>query len=91
MQNNSENNDFKSKFEILKKDINLAQNKNGGNEKLIKSLSETCNDNNKKIIELEIKLTNLENEIKTNTNEHKNKINNNSNNILNFENKLKKN
>ena len=25
LQNNSENNDFKSKFEILKKDINLAQ------------------------------------------------------------------
>ena len=58
----------------------MAQNKNDGNERLIKSISELCNGNNKKILELEAKQKNLENnyknneeinKIKTNLNEHK--------------------
>ena len=55
IQNKSLNDNIKNDFEILKKDLNLAQNKNVRNEKLIKSLIEASNNNNKKIIELEKK------------------------------------
>jgi hypothetical protein len=60
----------------------LTQNKNDGNEKLINSLLEICDNNNKKIIELETKLINLENNYKNNkeTAETKIKTENNSNN-----------
>ena len=78
----------------------MAQNKNNGNKILIENLTNICNNNNKKILELEAKLLNLENnfknnneinKIKENLNEHTNKIDDNSNNILNFENKYKNN
>ncbi len=60
----------------------MTQNKNDGNEKLINSLLEICDNNNKKIIELETKLINLENNYKNNkeTAETKIKTENNSNN-----------
>ena len=93
LKNQLDNENFKNEFKILKNDLNLAQNKNNGNEKLISNLIETCNTNNKKIIELENKLLNLENSYKNNkeNSEIKAKIENNSNNILNFENKFNKN
>ena len=58
----------------------MTQNKNDGNEKLINSLLEICDNNNKKIIELETKLINLENNYKNNkeTAETKIKTENNS-------------
>ena len=99
-KNKIDNENIKNDFEILNSNLNLAQNKTALNEKLIKNLIETCTNDNKKIIELEAKLTSLENnyknnkemiEIKTNLNEHKNKIDNNSNNILSIEKKFKKN
>ena len=58
-KNKLENENIKSEFQILNSNLNMAQNKNNGNEKLIKNLIETCNNNNKKIIELEAKLTNI--------------------------------
>ena len=60
----------------------MTQNKNDGNEKLINSLLEICDNNNKKIIELETTLINLENNYKNNkeTAETKIKTENNSNN-----------
>ena len=60
----------------------MTKNKNDGNEKLINSLLEICDNNNKKIIELETKLINLENNYKNNkeTAETKIKTENNSNN-----------
>ena len=78
----------------------MVQNKNGGNENLIKSLLDTCNNNNKKIIDLENKLINIENnyknneeinKIKINLNELKSKIDKNSRGILNTDNKFTKN
>ena len=90
LNNKLENDKFKNDFKILKNDLNLARNKNNGNESLIKNLTETCNDNNKKIIELETKLINLENlyknnnelsKIKTNIKDFEIQIKNNSNNI----------
>ena len=92
-KNKIDNEKIKNDFEILKSNLNLAQNKNDGHEKIIKNLQETCNSNYKKIIELETKLLNLENNYKNNKDitEIKSKIENNSNNISNFENKFKKN
>ena len=69
----------------------MAENKNNGNKILIENLTNLCNNNNKKISELEAKLLNIENNVKNNNeinkikenlNKHKNKKNNNSNNIL---------
>ena len=99
MKNNLENNNIKNEFKILKNNLNLAQNKNDGNENLIKNLTDICNNNNKKINELEAKLTNLENnyknnneisKIKTNVKDNELKIKDNLNNISEFENKFKK-
>ena len=86
LNNNLNNDNIKSEFEILKSNLNLARNKNDGNQSLIKSLTEACNDNNKRIIELENKLSKFENEynnnneiskIKTNLNDFESKIKNN--------------
>jgi len=48
-------------FWNFKKQFKFGAKKNNGNENLIKNLNEICNNNNKKIIELEAKVTNLEN------------------------------
>jgi hypothetical protein len=99
MNNKLENDNFKNNFEILKNDLNLARNKNIGNEKLIKILTDNYNDNYKKTTELEARLINLENhykndkeltKIKTNIKDFEIQIKNNSNNIYEFENKFKK-
>ena len=99
-KNKLENENIKSEFQILNSNLNLAENKNNGYEKLIKNLLETCNNNNRKIIELETKLTNIENNyknnkeiinIKANLDDYEIKINNNLNNISNIESKFKKN
>ena len=50
MNNKLENDNFKNNFEILKNDLNLARNKNIGNEKLIKVLTDNYNDNYKKLL-----------------------------------------
>ena len=72
----------------------MAQNKNDGNERVINNISELCNNNNKKKLELEAKLKNLENnyknnkeinKINTNLNALKSKFDKNSNNILNID------
>ena len=86
LKNNLNNDNIKKDFEILKSNLNLAQNKNNGNKILIENLTNICNNNNKKILELEAKLLNLENSIKNNNeinkikenlNEHTNKIDDN--------------
>ena len=59
----------------------MTQNKNNTNEKIIKNLTEICN-NNKKIIELEAKLKNLEKNYKNNK-----KINKKKKNIKNIKKK----
>ena len=56
INNKVDNDNIKNDFEILNSNLNLAQNKNNTNEKLIKNLTEICNNNNKKISELEAKL-----------------------------------
>ena len=100
LNNNLNNDNIKSEFEILKSNLNLALNKNDGNQSLIKSLTEACNDNNKRIIELENKLSKFENEynnnneiskIKTNLNDFESKIKNNFSFISDLENKITKN
>ena len=89
-----DNDNIKNDFKNLKNKVDLAQNKNDRNESLIKSLTETCNNNNKKIIELETKLTNLENlyknnneisKIKSNLNDFEIQIKKNSNNTSDLE------
>ena len=99
MKNNFENHNIKNDFKILKNNLNLAQNKNDGNEKLIKNLTEICNSNNKKIIELQDKLTKFEtyynnnneiNKINSNLKDFEFKIKDNLKNVTEFENKFKK-
>jgi chromosome segregation ATPase len=100
LRNKLENENINNSFKILNSNLQLAQNKNDGNEKVISNISDLCNTNNKKISELEAKLINFENnyknnkeitEVKTNLNDLKIKIEDISNNISNFDNKFKKN
>ena len=93
-KNKIENDKFKNDFKILKNDLNLAHNKNNGNENLIKNLTENFNDSNKRIIDLKTRLIKLENlyknnnelsKIKTNINNFEIQIQNNLNNISDLE------
>ena len=64
LKNKLENDNIKNEFKILNSNLNFEQNKNDGHERIINSISELCNNNNKKILELEAKLTNLQNNYK---------------------------
>ena len=63
LRNKLENENINNSFKILNSNLQLAQNKNDGNEKVISNISDLCNTNNKKISELEAKLINFENNL----------------------------